>query len=247
MRDSMKYNYNNLPLQEKAKALAAKKALEDFVFDDFVVGVGTGSTIKYFIKALAELVVRDELEIITIPSSFETHLELARVGLSISTLVEFPELNTYVDSADIVTSDYVLIKGGGGALTMEKIMAKAAKEFIVIVDNSKYPRELLSHPVPVEILPLTVNTVVEPIFKIGGEFKLRYEKGKIGPVISDNGNPLGDICFKQPYNPKEVETALNNIPGVIENGIFTLDIHRLIIGHPDSVEVIDQPLKRSKK
>jgi len=240
-------NSNKLSQQEKAKILAAKKALEDFVFDDFVVGIGTGSTIKYFIEALSELVIQDELEIITVPSSFETHLELARAGLSISTLVEFPELNTYVDSADIITKDYILIKGGGGALTMEKIMAKAAKEFIVIVDDSKYPRDLLSHPVPIEFLSLTVNTVVEPIFNLGGEFKLRYEKGKVGPVISDNGNPLGDIYFKKHYNPREMEIALNNIPGVIENGLFTLNIHRLIIGHSDSVEVIDKPLAQTRK
>jgi len=239
--------YNSLPQKEKAKALAAKKALEDFVFDDFVIGIGTGSTIKYFIKALSELVVQDELEIITVPSSFETHLELARSGLSISTLVEFPELDAYVDSADIVTEDYVLIKGGGGALTMEKIMAKAAKEFIVIIDNSKYPQDLLSHHVPIEILSLAVNTVVEPIYNLGGEFKLRYGEGKIGPVISDNGNVLGDITFNKHYNPKEIEIALNSIPGVIENGIFTLDIHRLIIGQTNSVEVINQPSSQSKR
>ena len=239
--------YNSLPQKEKAKALAAKKALEDFVFDDFVIGIGTGSTIKYFIKALSELVVQDELEIITVPSSFETHLELARSGLSISTLVEFPELDAYVDSADIVTEDYVLIKGGGGALTMEKIMAKAAKEFIVIIDNSKYPQDLLSHHVPIEILSLAVNTVVEPIYNLGGEFKLRYGEGKIGPVISDNGNVLGDITFNKHYNPKEIEIALNIIPGVIENGIFTLDIHRLIIGQTNSVEVINQPSSQSKR
>lgn len=243
----MSNNDNSLLQKEKAKALAAKKALEDYVYDDFIVGVGTGSTIKYFIKALAELVLQNELEIITVPSSFETHLELTRSGLSVSTLVEFPELDTYVDSADIVTSNYVLIKGGGGALTMEKIMAKAAKEFIVIIDDSKNSQDLLSHPVPIEILPLAVNTVVEPIYNLGGEFKLRYGKGKIGPVISDNGNVIGDVYFKQQYNPEEIERNLNNIPGVIENGIFTLDIHRLIIGKQNSVEVIDQPSSQSKK
>lgn len=242
----MTNNPNNQQKIEKAKVLAAKKVLEDFVFDEFVIGVGTGSTIKYFIKALAELVMHDELEIIAIPSSFETHLELAKAGLSIATLVEFPELDTYVDSADIVTRDYFLIKGGGGALTMEKMMANASKEFIIIVDYSKYPQDLLSHPVPIEILPQAVNTVVEPIYNLGGEFKLRYGKGKIGPVISDNGNALGDVFFKKPYDPQEMERALNNIPGVIENGIFTLDIHRLIIGHPDSVDVLEQPSSRSK-
>jgi ribose 5-phosphate isomerase A len=239
-------NPKKLTQEERAKIHAAKKALEDYVFDDFVVGIGTGSTVKYFIQALSELVSKDELEIITIPSSFESHLELARAGLSISTLVEFPELDIYVDSADIVTNDFVLIKGGGGALTMEKIMAKATKEFIVIIDNSKYPKDLLSFPVPIEVLPQAVNTVVEPIHNLGGDFKLRYGKGKIGPIVSDNGNVLGDIEFQKKFIPKEMEAALNNIPGIIENGIFTLDIHRLIIGKPDTAEVINEP-SNSKK
>ena len=242
----MTNNPQNLTQEEISKIHAAKKVLEDFVFDDFIVGIGTGSTVKYFIHALSELVTKDELEIIAIPSSFESHLELARAGLSISTLVEFPELDMYVDSADIVTSDFVLIKGGGGALTMEKIMAKAAKEFVVIIDNSKYPKNLISFPVPIEILPQAVNTVVEPIFNLGGEFRLRYGKGKMGPIVSDNGNILGDIEFKEQFIPKEMEVALNNIPGVIENGIFTLDIHRLIIGRPDTVEVLNQPTNSRK-
>lgn len=242
----MNKSSKNLTKEEISKIQAAKKALEDYVFDDFIVGIGTGSTVKYFIQALSELVAKDELEIITIPSSFESHLELARAGLSISTLIEFPELDIYVDSADIVTKEFVLIKGGGGALTMEKIMAKAAKEFIVIIDNSKYPKNLLSFPVPIEILPQAVNTVVEPIYNLGGEFKLRYGKGKIGPIVSDNGNVLGDIVFKKQYIPEEMEAALNNIPGVIENGIFTLDIHRLIIGQTDTVEIINQPSSSKK-
>jgi ribose 5-phosphate isomerase A len=153
--------------------------------------------------------------------------------------LEFPELDVYVDSADIITKDHVLIKGGGAALTKEKIMAKAAKEFIVIVDDSKYPRDLLSHPVPVELLPVAVNTIVQPIFNLGGEFELRYGKGKIGPIITDNGNCIGDISFSDHYDPAEIEKALNNIPGIIENGLFVSYAHRIIIGHKDDVEIID--------
>jgi len=185
------------------------------------------------------LVSENELEIVTVPSSLETHLELVRAGLSVSSLLEFPELDIYVDSADIVTEDFILIKGGGGALTTEKIMAKAAKEFIVIIDESKYPKDLLSFPVPVEILPQAINTIVEPIFRLGGEFKLRYSTEKFGPILSDNGNVLGDIHFSQVYVPIEMERELNNIPGIIENGIFTLKASRIILGHQESVEIID--------
>ncbi|MHA2357337.1 MAG: ribose-5-phosphate isomerase RpiA [Candidatus Heimdallarchaeaceae archaeon] len=232
-------NLRDLPPKEICKAQAARKVALDFIFDDFIVGVGTGSTVKYFIQAIGELVTENELEIITVPSSLETHLELVRSGLSVSSLLEFPELDIYVDSADIVTKDFILIKGGGGALTTEKIMAKAAKEFIVIIDETKYPKDLLSFPVPIEVLPQAINTVVEPIFKLGGEFKLRYSSEKIGPVLSDNSNVLGDVHFSQVYDPIQMEKELNNIPGVIENGIFTLKASRLVLGHEESVEIID--------
>jgi len=128
--------------QEKAKFFAAQKAAKEFIYDGFVVGVGTGSTVKYFIQQLGELVDKNELEIITIPSSAETHLELVKAGLPVSTLLEYPEINIYVDGADIITKDYVMIKGGGGALTLEKIIARASQEFLVIADSSKYPRDL---------------------------------------------------------------------------------------------------------
>jgi len=225
--------------KEQEKTQAALKVANEFIYDDFVLGIGTGSTVKYFIKAISELIEKNKLDIILIPSSLETQLELTRAGLSYSSLLEFPELDVYVDSADIITKDYVLIKGGGAALTKEKIMAKAAKEFIVIADDSKYPRDLLSHPVPVELLPFAINTIVQPIFNLGGEFKLRYGSGKIGPIITDNGNCIGDISFNKLYDPAEMEMSLNNIPGIIENGIFTSYAHRIIIGYKDKAETID--------
>lgn len=229
----------NNSTKEQKKTQVALKAAKEFIYDDFVLGIGTGSTVRYFIKAITELIEKNSLEIILIPSSLETQLELTRAGLSFSSLLEFPELDVYVDSADIITKDYILIKGGGAALTKEKIMAKAAKEFIVIADDSKYPRDLLSHPVPIELLPFAINTIIQPIFNLGGNFELRYGKGKIGPIITDNGNCIGDISFIEPYNPSEMEKALNNIPGIIENGIFASYAHRIIIGHKDKVEIID--------
>ena len=237
-RDIMTENNNNISERDKGKIQAAHKVSNELIFDGFVVGVGTGSTIKFFIKALAELVEKNELDIIVIPSSIETNLELVRSGLSVNSLVEFPELDVYVDSADIITKDNILIKGGGGALTMEKIMSKATQEFILIADYTKYPREITDFPVPVEIIPQAVNTVVQPIFNLGGEFRLRYGQGKDGPVITDNGNLIGDIHFKEFFDPIKMEKELNNIPGIIENGIFSSGAHKIIIGYHDSAEIV---------
>lgn len=224
--------------QEKAKFLAAQKAAKEFIYDGFVVGVGTGSTVKYFIQQLGELVDKNELEIITIPSSAETHLELVKAGLPVSTLLEYPEINIYVDGADIITKDYVMIKGGGGALTLEKIIARASQEFLVIVDSSKYPRDLLSYPVPVEIIKQAIITVLQPIFNLGGELQLRYGSGKKGPVITDNGNIIGDITFKKEYDPFNMELNLNNIAGIIENGLFPSDADKIIIGNKNNAKLI---------
>lgn len=224
--------------QEKAKFLAAQKAAKEFIYDGFVVGVGTGSTVKYFIQQLGELVDKNELEIITIPSSAETHLELVKAGLPVSTLLEYPEITIYVDGADIITKDYVMIKGGGGALTLEKIIARASQEFLVIADSSKYPRDLLSYPVPVEIIKQAIITVLQPIFNLGGELQLRYGSGKKGPVITDNGNIIGDITFKQEYNPFNMEMNLNNIAGIVENGLFPSDADKIIIGKKNNAKLI---------
>jgi len=223
--------------EDKEKAIASKYVVDNLIFDGQIIGIGTGTTVNIFIHLLSELVSTNELDIICIPSSFETKIQLAHMGLPIGTLVENGEVDIYVDGADIITQDLVLIKGGGAALTMEKIVAHAAQEFLVIADSTKYPRDLLSYPVPVEIIPLALNTVIKPIFELGGEFRLRYGTGKIGPVISDNGNIIGDITFRESYQPEKMERDLNAIPGVIENGIFSRVADKIVIGG-EQVKVI---------
>ncbi len=237
----MSFRASDVVMTEKidnSKINAAVRAAKEFIYDDFTVGIGTGSTVKYFIQALSELVNKDELDILCIPSSLESQIELAKVGLPTGSLIEESELDIYVDGADIITKDFVLIKGGGGALTMEKIMARASQEFIVIADHSKFPLELNSFPVPIEVLPQTINTIIKPIFDLGGDFKLRYGTGKIGPVISDNGNVIGDVHFKDAYDPRMMEKQLTLIPGVVENGIFPDDADRIIIGHSTSSDIV---------
>ena len=108
----------------------------------------------------------------------------------------------------------------------------------LIADFTKYPKELTSFPVPIEIIEIAINTVIEPIFNLGGEFKLRYGTGKHGPIITDNGNLIGDITFKEDFNPFEMEKELNNIPGIIENGLFPYGANKVIIGHEETVEII---------
>jgi ribose 5-phosphate isomerase A len=227
---------------EKEKLLASQKVAKKFIYDDFVVGIGTGSTVKYFIQELGIIAEEEDLEIITLPSSNETHLELVKANLPIGTLIEYPEPEIYIDGADIITEDFVLIKGGGGAFTREKILANASKEFIVIADSSKYPKDLNSFPVPVEIIREAVNSVIRPIFDLGGELKLRYGSGKVGPVISDNGNVIGDIHFREKFDPFETEKELNNIPGIIENGLFPKGAHKIVIGRDEKADVIVREL-----
>ena len=229
---------SNFQKNEKEKLLASQKAAKDFIYDGFVVGVGTGSTIKYFIQELGILTEEEDLEIITVPSSFETHNELVKAGLPIGTLIEYPELEVYVDGADIITEEFVIIKGGGGAFTKEKILASASKDFIVVADSTKYPKDLISHPVPVEIINEAINVVIQPIFNLGGELRIRYGTGKKGPVISDNGNVIGDIYYKKPYDPFMMERKLNNIPGIIENGLFPKGSDRIIIGQENKTKII---------
>ena len=231
-----------LQKREKEKLLASQKVAKNFIYDEFVVGIGTGSTVKYFIQELGIIAEDEDLEIVTIPSSTETHLELVKANLPIGTLLEYPEPEIYVDGADIITKDFVLIKGGGGAFTKEKILASASKEFILITDSSKYPKELTCHPVPVEIIEDAVNSVIQPIFKLGGELRLRYGSGKVGPVISDNGNIIGDVYFRNQFNPFEIEKELNNIPGIIENGLFPRGAHRIVIGYEEKTKVIVRDL-----
>ncbi|TFG11061.1 ribose-5-phosphate isomerase RpiA [Candidatus Heimdallarchaeota archaeon] len=232
---------------EKEKLLASQKVARNFIYDEFIVGIGTGSTVRYFIQELGIIVEEEDMEIMTIPSSYETQLELVKANLPIGTLVEYPELEVYVDGTDIITKDFVLIKGGGGAFTREKILASASKEFIVIADSSKYPKELTSHPVPVEIIKEAISYVIQPIFNLGGELKLRYGSGKVGPVISDNGNIIGDIYFSNQYNPFEIEKELNNIPGIVENGLFPNGGHKIVIGRDETTDVIVRELDFTTK
>ncbi len=217
------------------KRNAAKKAVE-LIKDGMVVGLGSGTTAKMFIEELGKL-VKSGLEILAIPSSYDTHIFATEKGIRITDLLSHPEPDIYIDGADQVDKDFNLIKGGGAALTREKILAYASKKFYVIVDESKIT-EKLSMPIPIEILPFAYGFVKREIEKKGYRCELRVGKGKLRPVISDNGNFIADIDAGVVENVKKVERELK-ITGVIENGIFLSEIvDGIVIGRRGHAEII---------
>ncbi|WP_456369361.1 ribose-5-phosphate isomerase RpiA [Geoglobus sp.] len=217
------------------KVNCAKRALE-FVEDGMVIGLGSGTTVRVFVEMLAER-VREGLDVVVVPSSIDSHVLAVEHGIRTASLLEYPEPDICIDGADQVDMDFNLIKGGGGALTREKIVASASKKFYVIVDESKMV-ERLNMPVPVEILEFAYGFVKRKIGEMGCLLKLREGKGKLRPVISDNGNIIADVDAGVIENPGELERLLR-IPGIVENGIFLAEmVDGVIVGRSDGAEVL---------
>jgi ribose 5-phosphate isomerase A len=205
------------------------------VQDGMVVGLGTGSTTHHFIKGLAERLKEEELEVWGIPTSYQSYFLAVELGIPVTTLDEHrPDLA--VDGADEVDPYLNLIKGGGAAHTREKIVDYAARTFLVIVDESKIVEQLGEFPVPVEVIPGALNMVKERLESMGGTPRLRMAHMKDGPVISDNNNFILDVQFKKIPHPVLLEKELNNIPGVLENGIFTGAVDEVLVGTVNQVK-----------
>lgn len=215
--------------QQVLKSKAAKQALQ-YIEDNIIIGVGTGSTVNCFIDELATIKHRIDA---CIPSSKATEARLRQLGLPIIDLNVASEVPIYIDGADEVNPYREMIKGGGGALTREKIIASAAKRFICIVDQSKSVKRLGKFPVAVEVLPIARSYVAREIVKLGGDPE--YREG----FSTDNGNIILDVFFEDLQVPIKMEESLNNIPGVVGNGIFarrTAD--EVIIASETEVNVI---------
>jgi ribose 5-phosphate isomerase A len=196
------------------KIKAAKAAL-DYIEEDMVVGVGTGSTVNFFIKELAT--IKHKIDA-CVPSSKATEALLRAQGIPVLDLNSVEELPLYVDGADEVTHSGAMIKGGGGAHTREKIVANVAQQFICIADNSKLVHQLGHFPVAVEVLPLARSFVARQLVRLGGDPE--YREG----FITDNGNIILDVFHLNFDEPLDLERCINEITGVVENGIFA---HRL--------------------
>lgn len=222
--------------QEVGKAAAA------LVKSDSIVGLGTGSTTAFAIQYIGERLQAGEISNIKgVPTSFQAIVLAKQYGIPLTTLDEVDRIDIAIDGADEVDPQKNLIKGGGAAHTQEKIVDSLANEFVVVVDAGKLVDQLGStFLLPVEVVPMAVTPVMRAIEKLGGKPQLRMGVKKAGPVITDNGNLVVDVKFESIDNPAELEKTLNNIPGVLENGIFAGVTDRVLIG-----EVKDgQPIVR---
>jgi ribose 5-phosphate isomerase A len=212
--------------QDQKKLNAAKASLE-YIESGISLGVGTGSTVNCLIDILPT--VKDKIDAVVSSSNASTEL-LEKQGFEISTLNSVGDVDLYIDGADEATKHGQLIKGGGGALTREKILAGASRRFVCIIDDSKQVGLLGAFPVPIEVIPMAQALVARTLVKFGGQPVLRED------FVTDNGNHILDIHNLQLTNPLEMETRINQIPGVVAVGIFA---HRpadvLIVGHEDGV------------
>ena len=197
---------------EKKKQIAAEAAL-DYIQVDDVVGVGTGSTTNYFIDALAT--IKGKIDG-AVASSEASAQRLKQHGIQVVDLNSVTSLPVYVDGADEATRHKHLIKGGGGALTREKIVAATSEKFICVADDSKLVDILGAFPLPIEVIPMARSYVARQLVKLGGVPELREN------FITDNGNPILDVHNLEILNPVKMEQELNNIAGIVTVGIFSI-------------------------
>ncbi|XP_014824100.1 PREDICTED: ribose-5-phosphate isomerase [Poecilia mexicana] len=233
-------------MAEEAKKLAAYSAVDNNVQNNQAVGVGSGSTIVYAVDRLAERVRQEKLNIVCVPTSFQARQLILQHGLALSDLERHPELDVAIDGADEVDAQLTLIKGGGGCLTQEKIIAGNSKCFVVIADyrkDSSVLGEQWKKGVPIEVIPMAYVPVSRVIAKrFGGEVNLRMAVSKAGPVVTDNSNFILDWKFEDVQNWSEVNTAIKMIPGVVETGLFVNMAERAYFGMEDgSVKVRKAP------
>ena len=215
--------------QDDLKRMAGAKAVE-FVPEDEYIGIGTGSTVNYFIQALA---ASGKTVKGAVSSSNATSAMLEKYGIPEVTLSDVVRVAAYFDGADEVNHSLQMIKGGGGALLREKIVASTADLFVCIADESKYVARLGKFPLPVEVIPHARSLVARRLLKLGGEPQLR-----VG-FTTDSGNEILDVSGLDISRPLTLEDEINQIPGVVENGLFaryTADI--LILARPGGAEVI---------
>lgn len=206
--------------KDEAKRSAALEAVKH-VKDGFVVGLGSGSTAAFAIQEIGQLIKQKVIHIMGVPSSSQSYQLAVAFGVPLTTLDEHPVLDLTIDGADEVDNNLDMIKGGGGALTREKIVASAAKRVIIVADDTKLVDKLGStFRVPVEVLPFGLATATAKIRELGGNPVLRKGKGKVGPIVTDNCNYIVDVDFGAIADAKVLDEKLKLIPGVIESGIF---------------------------
>lgn len=223
-------------LIELGKKNAAFRAVEENVKKNMILGIGSGSTVVYAVKKIAEINQNNNLNLKCIPTSFQSHQLILENGLTLVSLDQYPEIDLDIDGADEIDKSLNLIKGGGGCLVQEKIIASAAKKLVIIADYTK-KSEILGENwhkgVPIEVIPLALVPIIMKFEKLGGKPVLRMAKAKAGPVVSDNGNFIIDVDFGRIENPLDLNLMILQIPGVVDTGLFLGMAQTAYIGQKD--------------
>ena len=220
-------------------------AADRFVRDGMKLGLGTGSTAIWAARRVAARLSEGSLhDIRAVVTSLQTELEARALGIPVYTLNDASldsSLDLVIDGADEVDTAGNMIKGGGGALLMEKVIAYSSRALVIIVDHTKLSQHLCERfAIPVEVVADAVVPVSKRLREMGGEVSLRMAVKKAGPVVTDLGNLLLDVTFRGSFQPGEMEDKLKLIPGVLEDGLFTKKTPRLVVGHPDgTIEIRD--------
>ena len=214
---------------KKAVAEAAVKE----VTSNMIVGLGSGSTAAIMIKTLANKIKAGELKNIRgVPTSFQSEVLALELGIPLIDLVSVSQIDLAIDGADEVNPDYQLIKGGGACHVREKLVASKANKLLIVVDQTKLVENLNEvFPLPVEVLPSAWKQVKDVIEKMDAKCNLRMAEKKAGPIVTDEGNLILDVLFNGGIkNPKKIELLINNIPGVLENGLFIDLTDKVLVG-----------------
>ena len=221
-----------MDLQNQMKKAVAEAAVNE-VTSNMIVGLGSGSTAAIMIKTLANKIKAGELKNIRgVPTSFQSEVLALELGIPLIDLASVSQIDLAIDGADEVNPDYQLIKGGGACHVREKLVASKANKLLIVVDQTKLVENLNEvFPLPVEVLPSAWKQVKDVIEKMDAKCNLRMAEKKAGPIVTDEGNLILDVLFNGGIkNPKKIELLINNIPGVLENGLFIDLTDKVLVG-----------------
>jgi len=226
---------------EDAKKRAAIEAVKH-VKNDQIMGLGSGSTAAYAVQEIGKLIRQKRWRILGVPTSHQAFLLAVDCGIQVTTLDEHPQLDLTIDGADQIDPDLNMIKGMGGALAREKIVALASKQNVIVADETKLVKKLGdNHPIPVEVLPFAATTTISKIREAGGKPVIRMGTGKVGPVVTDNGNYILDVWMRRINDPRELDAKLKFISGVVETGLFIGVADLVYVGTRDTVRRLQKP------
>ncbi len=235
-----------MDLQNQMKRAVAQAAV-DQIQNGMILGLGSGSTAALMIEALAAKIKSGEIkDVVGVTTSFQGEVLASELGIPLKSLSSVSEIDLAIDGADEVDPKFQLIKGGGACHVQEKLVAALAKRFIVVVDSTKLVEKLnLDFKLPVEVLPSAWKQVQETLKNLEGEGNLRMAQKKAGPIVTDQGNLILDLTFRNGIDqPELLESQINNIPGVLENGLFVNLTDEVLVGKVENDVVSVESLNK---